>query len=280
MAGLESGKIGLLHTTSMPEALTGSTSRQYEQHIKFGKNGATPVYAEPVTSSTKGTRGDQPPPQWNYWRILSDLFAGTTFISVYGTDLKLYGDTEYAAAFNFADRYAGFQTGNRVSLSPGAWVALREGGEYLAGDYTFLMERVGSDKNEVLKSVGPEWQRFGAWARRVPSGGRMRFRLDKRFASAIAGEDMTIRVTYFDSRSPRFSIRTSGGDSQSLRGGATGTWKTIEMPLGLSNAWGSGDADITISANTEVTLHMVELIRTRAMADEGDSSPEPPHDLR
>ncbi|HNP35117.1 MAG TPA: beta-galactosidase [Woeseiaceae bacterium] len=280
IAGLKSGKVGLMHTTSMAEPTSRSTYGQYEEHIKYGKNGATPVYAEPVSSSTKGSHGDQSPPQWNYWRILSDLFAGVTYISVYGSDLDDYRDIEYAAAFNFADRYAGYQTGKNPAASPGAWVALRAGGEYLTGDYTFLMNRIAGDKNEALKSVGPEWQRFGAWARRVPAGGRMRFRLDTRFANAIAGQGVTLRVTYFDSRNPRFSVRTESGASQNLRGSATGTWKTIDMPLGSSSAWGQGDADITISATTDVTFHMVEVVRTSVLIAAGEASPEPPANLK
>jgi hypothetical protein len=273
------GQMGIWHSTSVPEPYSRSTEKKYEVHYQYGRDGRTPVYAEPFSSSTKGSRGDLPPAQWNYWRILSDLHAGVTFISVYGSDIEQYNDAEYAAAFDFTNRYAGYQTGDNATLSPGAWVALRDGSsDYLGGDYTFLMHRMAGDPSTDLSGVGPSWQRYGAWARRVPADGRMRFQVDDRFANTVSGQDMVLRVTYFDSRNPRFSV-TAGGNKQTFRGSAKGIWMTIDMPLGPIDFSAESGADITLSATTDVTIHMVELVRSAdAVAD--SKRPEPPMDVQ
>jgi hypothetical protein len=264
MRGIENGTIGLLHTSSLPDAVNGSTERKYQVHLKYGKNGKTRIYAEPYDDSL---RGPQPRPQWNYWRLLSDLHAGVSFISVYGADLNENSNQEFAAAFEFTNRYAGYQTGNSVTASPGAWAAVREGSNFLKGDYTFLMTRMSGDANVALESVGPDWQRFGAWARRVPANGRMRFQLDDRFANTLGG-NATIRVTYFNSKSPRFSVVTNGMN-RDVAGGGTGTWKTAEFSVPASDLKGNSGADITLQAKTDVTIHMVEVVR-------GGSSAPPP----
>lgn len=272
------GRVGVFHTTSMPEPNTRSTERKYEVHMRYGRDGKSSVYAEPFSSATKGTRGDQPPAQWNYWRLLSDLHAGVTYISVYGSDLELHTDDEFLAAFEFANRYAGYQTGNNAALSPGAWVALREG-QYLKGDYNFLMARMSGDDSLPLKGVGPDRERFGAWARRIPANGRMRFQLDDDFAGAISGQAVTLRITYFDSRSPRFTVTAAGGLEQTIRGSATGRWRTITLPIDSAAFLAGGGADITISAGSDVTLHMVEVIRTAILEQDDRPLPEPPEDV-
>ena len=275
---VEDGRVGVFHTTSMPEPTSGSTERKYNVHIEYGRDGNTPVYAEPFSSSTKGSRGDQPPAQWNYWRILSDLHAGVTYISVYGVDLEQFIDDEYLAAFEFGNRYAGYETGNNAALSPGAWVALREG-QLLVGDYDFLMTRMSGDDNLPLTGVGPDRERFGAWARRIPANGRMRFELDEDFAGAISGQAVTVRITYFDARNPRFTVSAAGGTEQTIRGGATGRWRTISVPIDSAAFLSGGGPDISISAKTDVTLHMVEVIRTAVLEQENRPLPEPPGDV-
>ncbi len=258
---IEQGTMGLVHTSSLPEPTSRSTERKYLKHIEFGRQGDTPVYAEPYSSSTKGSRGEQPPPQWNYWRILSDLHAGVTFISVYGSDLERHVDAEYDAAFEFGNRYAGFQTRSAAEFSPGAWVALREGDQYLLGDYTFLMSRMSGDANDVLETVGPDWQRHGAWARRVPAGGLMRFQVEDRLARHIESENIRLRITYFNSGNPKFGIEVPGSASQTIDGGGSGVWRTVEVDVPAAGMSGNQGADITIRAITSVTLHMVEIVR-------------------
>ncbi len=254
---IELGQVGLVHTSSVPEPTSASTERKYLVHLKYAKNGVTPVYAEQYDYSDSGP---QPPAQWNYWRILSDLHVGVTYVAVYGSDIEKVGDAEFAEAFEFANRYAGYQTLNSSSNSPGAWVALREGGEFLSGDYTFLMSRMDGDANAAVVSAGPNWQRFGAWARKVSAGGRMRFVLDDRFASALGNGQAMLRVIYLDSKSPQFTVVSTGGQFE-VNGGATGTWKAAEFAVSAQGFAGNSGADITIDASTEVTLHMIEVLR-------------------
>ncbi len=275
---VENGRVGLFHTSSVPQPTKGSTERKYDVHIQYGREGKTTIYAEPFSASTKGSRGEQPPAQWNYWRILSDLHSGVTYISVYGVDLEQYTDPEYMAAFDFANLYAGYQTGNNAALSPGAWVALREG-DYLKGDYDFLMSRMSGDSDIPLAGVGPDGERYGAWARRIPANGQMRFQLDQDFAAAIGGQGVTLRITYFDSRSPRFTVSAAGGVQQTIRGSATGRWRTINVPIDSAAFGSNSGADITIDANTDVTLHMVEVLRTAVLAKDNRPLPEPPEDV-
>jgi hypothetical protein len=106
----------------------------------------------------------------------------------------------------------------------------------------------------------------------------MRFQVDDRFANTVSGQDMVLRVTYFDSRNPRFSV-TAGGNKQTFRGSAKGIWMTIDMPLGPIDFSAESGADITLSATTDVTIHMVELVRSAdAVAD--SKRPEPPMDVQ
>ena len=91
--------------------------------------GKTVCYAESIADAS-GKHGDKDPrwcgpEQYNYWRLLSDLNLGFSMIGVYGADLEQANHPEFRAAFDFAARYAGYHAS--PSVSPGAWVALREG---------------------------------------------------------------------------------------------------------------------------------------------------------
>jgi hypothetical protein len=254
---IEDGRVGLVHTSSVPEPTSGSTERKYKQHIEYGKYGSTPVYAEPYSDSSAGPMSGA---QWNYWRLLSDLHAGVRYVSVYGSDLEQNSNPEFASAFKFTNQYAGYQTGAAASRSPGAWVALRDGDQYLLGDYTFLMTRMGGDANDAVSSVGPAWQRFGTWARRVNANGQMRFQLDSRFANSLGSGNVLIRVTYFNSNSPKFSIETKG-TKRVVSGGSNGTWQTEEISVPAADMTGNTGADLTLRTSTNVVFHMVEVVR-------------------
>lgn len=109
----------------------------------------------------------------------------------------------------------------------------------------------------------------------------MRFQVDDRFASAIRDREVVIRISYFDSRSPEFGVRTSAGDSRSFRGGASGTWKTVEFPISSGSFAAGSGADITLTAESALTVHMVELVRADAvLADNGGTRPKSPTDVR
>ena len=273
LQAIEDGRVGLVHTSSRPEPLDRNVERKYLLHKKYGRDGATPIYAEAYSSAF---RGDQLPAQWTYWRILGDLNVGITFLAVYGPDIERGTDQEFQAAFDFANKYAGYQTGSAASSAPGGWVALREGNQYLKGDYSFLMTRMSGDANVPLKGVGPSWQKNGMWARQVRAGGTMRFQLDGRLANSMRSGNAVVRVTYFNSRSPKFVVQTPGS-KLTVTGGATGTWKTAELVVPAGEFAGSSGTDITLRATTDVTFHMVEVVRDGPVNTTSDTaSPKPP----
>jgi hypothetical protein len=202
-----------------------------------------------------------PPAQYNYWRLLSDLNLGFSMIGVYGADLSRAEEPEFRAAFDFAARYAG--THASPSLAPGAWVALREGGLRFKGDYTFLMSRENNTPMKGEQKVGPDDQRYGAWACTLPSGGAARFNLDVDLARSLEGGKVLLRVTYLDRDAGRFAVSASGAKFAQALGGS-GRWKTAEFVIHHA-AFAAGDkaAPIVLDAEDDLTLHMIEVARAR-----------------
>jgi hypothetical protein len=198
------------------------------------------------------------PEQWNYWRLLSDLNCGVSFIAIYGADLAHASNPEFRAAFDFAALYAGYHASPAVS--PGAWVALREGNT-LKGDYTFLMRRIAGDEMPPLEKVGPANQRFGAWARQLRKGSTIRFALDESFAGSIEGRAATVQVVYLDKGLGVITTRCAGREfSTSLKD--TGQWQAARFVLEKATLRADATgAHITLAADADVALHMIEARR-------------------
>lgn len=156
------GKLGLFHTSSELEPRAGDADRYMVFRDYCSR---TTCYAEPWADAW-GRHGSQTdarwcsPPQWLYWRILSDLSMGIQGVALYGTDLAVaaFGvyhgaqrpvpvGRDYQRAFNLsfslARRYAGFL--GKPEESPGAWLAFRRSVTPLGGynsnvtDYSFHM---------------------------------------------------------------------------------------------------------------------------------------------
>jgi hypothetical protein len=144
---LESGRLSWFHTSSEVEPRGLQGSLKYGRFEDYSKTGKTLAYAEPWASAwgDHGAKRDDrscSPPQWNYWRLLSDLHCGISFIGVYADDLQValkgkytYNkreiintgpqvETEFNEAFQFAHKYVG--THIDPTSAPGAWVAFRE----------------------------------------------------------------------------------------------------------------------------------------------------------
>jgi len=205
---------------------------------------------------------------------------------------------EFTAAYEWADRYIGLHA--RPDETPGAWVAFREnhaikarnkesGGDRpehwqltrFSGDYNFLMTRIGADGtpdsadgSAGVGPVGPEDERYGAFARAYPAGGRARLKLDPRFLASLAqgstdipvcakphqsspvqssakatqtaqtgmsvlpcASGATVRVTYLDDTTDEtatVSLNTAAGDSSE----ATGSAKPLgALPRTASGHW-------------------------------------------
>ncbi|MFZ5833140.1 MAG: beta-galactosidase [Planctomycetota bacterium] len=258
-AMLDEGRLGLFHTSSEIEPHSVGTERQYLAFLKYCRPGKTLAYAESWADAW-GRHGGGPDPRWchpaqyNYWRLLVDLNCGVSFIAVYGNDLKHSNEPEFRAAFDFARKYAGYHAS--PSAAPGAWIALREG-DYLKGDYTFLMDRLPGDESKAVKLAGPEDQRYGAWARVVPAGGRMRLKLNETLAARLANEPAVLRVVYLDADRGKLDLQV-GKQKFGLTLSGTGRWQLAELPI-PPDAAGAEAAMIELRPETDLTLHMIEV---------------------
>jgi hypothetical protein len=273
------GRLCWFHTSSEVEPRKGGID-QYQRFLDDCRTGKTLAYAEPWASAW-GHHGGKTdprwcsPPQWNYWRLLCDLHCGVSFIACYGNDLEValsgryrggkaattdvavFKD-EFDAAFRFAAKYAGYHA--TPQDAPGAWVAFREG-ETLEGDYTFLMQRLPDHTREV-KSVGPDDQRFGAWARLLPCDQTMQLVLDDRFAASLATQAAELRVTYLDHGTGAFDVQASG-QTFHAQCSDSGRWKTIAWEL-TRPVFPKTDASVHVSLRAlgaDLTVHMVEVVR-------------------
>ena len=228
-------------------------------YLAFCRTGKAVCYAESMADAT-GKHGPLQdarwcgPEQYNYWRLLSDLNLGISRIAIYGADLAHAGEPEYRAAFDFADRYAGYQAS--PSAAPGAWVALREG-HLLKGDYTFLMRRLPGVEMKAEEKIGPAGQRFGAWARALRAGDRAKFELDAEFARSLEGKPAVVRLIYLDRGPGAFAVNASGRKLEEKMAGS-GRWQTAEFKLDRARL-----CEITVEGNSDLTLHMIEVSRSR-----------------
>lgn len=266
------GRLCWFHTSSEMEPRSNG-EKQYQAFLDDCRTGKTLAYAEPWASAWghHGVKTDPrwcSPPQWNYWRLLCDLNCGVSFIACYANDLEVarsgryrYGKSrttevapfkgEFDAAFRFAAKYAGYHASPQAA--PGAWVALREGGT-LKGDYTFLMQRLPDHTREV-KNAGPDDQRFGAWARGLPAGKTMTFRVDPRVFSK--GEKRIARIIYFDRGTGQWELRQGGPNKLKTTNGNTGRWVEREVLIPTD-----GDQyEIVNTGSEEVVFHMLEIKR-------------------
>jgi hypothetical protein len=268
LALAETGKLGIFTTANeieprMPTMFPAGKDQPI--FIDYCRSGKTVCYGESMADAT-GRHGSSQdarwcsPEQYNYWRLLSDLNLGFSMIGVYGADLANAGKPEYRAAFDFANRYAGYHASPRVS--PGAWIALREGTMRLKGDYTFLMRWLPGVEMKPEQKAGPDDQRFGAWARTLPKGGEAKFALDPEFAASLTGKKVILRVVFLERGAGTFAVRAAGRNfDQALTD--SGRWKTAEFPIDRFTLAATADgAHIAIQAADDLTLHMLEVART------------------
>lgn len=250
------GKLGFLYTACDIEAKTPAQAGVFEKvFLHYCRPGTMVCYGEQVSDST----GEHPkfndprwtsPEQWNYWRLLSDLNLGFSIIGVFGWEIEKVDNPEYRGAFDFAARYVGYHAS--PSVAPGAWVALREGGRQLKGDYTFLMRRLPGAPVKAEQKIGPAGERFGAWAVTLPKGAELKFALDPVFSRSL--KKATVRVVYLDQGAGRFALRAADREFPAELAGS-GRWKTVEFDVNQPGI------DLSITASADVTLHMIEVVR-------------------
>lgn len=244
-AGRGEGKLGFFNTASNSEPKLPYLAKRYRTVYRpYCRSGKMVCYAESI--QFPGGNHEQ----WNYWRILSDLDLGFSMIGIYETDLAHSANPEFREAYDFGARYAGYHAS--PSASPGAWVALREGGSLFPGDYTFLMRRLPGADMKPERNIGPADQRFGAWAMTLAKGAEVKFEIDPAFARSL--KKATVRVTYLDGGTGSFTLRTAG---QEFQGKLAGTGRWIAAQFDASQP----PAELAITADTDLTLHMVEVAR-------------------
>ena len=284
VSALKSGIAGVYQTGSEMEPRYRSDEEvRYGPFLKYCRTGIAKIcYAEPWAASD-GTRGGGTDPRWssyaqhNYWRSLVDLHVGVSAVSYYGEDLERRNDPEYMQTFNFVNKYAGFHA--KPYASPGAWIAFREG-DFLKGDYTFLMSRTSGDGNFVgldtrydgKWALGEECSRYSAWARKLLKGNTVTVELDKDFNNSLSGKKKVINVTYLDRGNGSMSISAFGRNSQ-LDIGNSSSWKTVTFTTEADN----NSANISITANgADLVLHMIEVTRGQTTASTTNARPNPP----
>jgi hypothetical protein len=297
---IETGKLGWFQTGSEVEPRGNGGETAESRYYNYCLTGMTVGYAESMADAWGYHGGTQDthwasPPQWNYWRLLNDLNAGVSMIAVYGDDLNValtgkyargsvtasYQD-EFNQTFEFAAKYAGFIT--QPQNSPGAWIAFRHSDFNIlqknslerkgyanaaqtaaltqyTDDYTFLIKRL-PDKTIPQTNVGPDDQRYGAWARLLPVNESMRLVLDDTFAQSLEGKHVEVRVTYLDSANGSFVTKVSGQTFSTILAG-TGRWLTAAFPIPQTHlAKDSSGAEISVQASgAAICFHMVEIVR-------------------
>ncbi len=283
-----SGQMGLFHTSFRAEPTNEQqTFGRYGIYQKYCLPGYTLGYTEAEGDcwgqlGAKQTPRFCSPPQWNYWRLLSQMHIGVSYIGVYTRDLDVAlngkydskiqvkwpkGDVpqyqdEFRKAYEFANVYAGYHA--IPAKSPGAWIAFREGNT-LKGDYFMHMKRL-QDETTVPPAntpIGPDNSRFGAWARYLPAGKSMNLVLNSAFADSLKNQQAEIRVTYLDDAAQGTLRLLAGGKTFEAPRKGSGQWQVLTgVVAGAELKPNATGAQITLEAkDAQIPLHMVEVVR-------------------
>jgi len=125
------------------------------------------------------------------------------------------------------------------------------------------MERL-ADKSYGKKviNIGPDEQRFGAWARVLPAREHMKLRLNPVFVESCKDKSISVCVTYYDAEGKDFNVVINNIQHRvTCEGQNKWITKVIEIKDGLLQQDGTS-AHITIQNNSEnIFLHMVEVTR-------------------
>jgi hypothetical protein len=258
---VSNGQLMLFHTSSEPQPRNSGKNSQYQVFVDYCKTGKTWGFMESwsaaKTSSTgwdwANTATTISLEQFNYWTLLVDLHCGASFPAMRPEDID---KPSFKTDYEFAAKYAGYH--HSPEQSPGAWIAFREG-DYLAGDYTFLMKRIGSDNSTPLYNI--DNTRYGLWARKATAGSKISLELDSTFASSLVGNTgVKLRIWYKDGGNGTFNI-TAFGQTFTDTKANSGNWKLAEHSMNVTKH----NASISIQpADNDVILHMVEILRGTA----------------
>jgi hypothetical protein len=290
-----SGKLMWFHTSSEMEPRGRSSENKQHLFKVYAGTGKTQAYAESWADAwgIHGVKRDSrwaSPPKWNYWRLLFDLSVGVSMPAIYGNDLEVaYSgklpeggisptyQAEFAKAFKFAAFYTGYHAS--PSVAPGAWIAFRQNLKNIShdslkefrGNYSFLIEQKLPDPSKGLNinNVGPEDQRFGAWAKVLPQGQQMQLMLSNIFANSLNGKKAVVRVVYYDDKKGVFETTFSGRQLKTELKGSQ-RWKTIEIPVASAtfDTSSKGSNIILTALSGNIIFHMVNVQRGNGLPNE------------
>ncbi len=230
-------------TSSSPDTLI-ETKDPFD--YAWARTGQAVAYDEAVAPSDAFAD----PVSWNYWNALTNLDRGTSYIAMFAQDIaRAQTDPEYAAAYEFANRYAAMNSPASVAQSPGAWIALAPNpGEITdaptrsltKGDLGMFMTEDPLDgsverdslgvaatrcpndgPNKVcagINMLGSPTQRFGRWARATagPDHPSILLSLDSAFTNTLPeGGTVAAYVTYLDCGAGTWKLDWGGGTSVS-----------------------------------------------------------------
>ncbi len=279
---IDSGKLGWFYTgmTAKPPA---NPAVNFFLDCRSGK---TVGYGEPYADSwgyhgNGKPRHDIPAAMVQYWRVLTDLHLGLSFIAVYGDDLGVALDGQHPKkgdqsqlkepineTLRFAAKYAGYHASPRVS--PGAWIAFRQLRanddrqklwDAMCNDCTFLMKRLPGKTIANKQTIGSPVERYGMSSRVLPAGESMQLMLDPLFAESIDGKSATLKIIYFDQNEGQLTVECSG-EKHTVILGNSGQWKSASFAIPKAEFSKSVQAHILLTApEKNVTLHMVEVTR-------------------
>jgi hypothetical protein len=295
------GKLAWFTTGAEMEPRAGGGGA-YDVFLTYSAPGKTLGLAEPWANAWGIHSGINDhhwasPPQFLYWRLLSDMQLGISYVDCYGDDLDVaeegvYGGQpvpdyrpEFEAAFQFASKYAGYA--GRAAAAPGAFIAFRPldpaVSDYAVADYAEFISLMNADATTGLDprrdgskgtaigapygvegntyfSIGPTTQRFGAWARSLGEGSAVELQLDSTFRThENAQQTKLVHVTYLDDVAGHAFAVTAANESLTVTLEGSGEWKTATLKSRGSFATNASGADVVVTAKIgAITLHMVE----------------------
>ncbi len=251
----ENGKFGWFHTSSEMEPRSKRESEyKYLTFMEYCRSGKAIGYTQAFANAwgVHGVKKDPrwcSPQQWAYWRLLSDLNMGISCIVINKKDLmiatrgydldndsvNLELQKEFEAAMKFAARYVGQHVEPTKAL--GAFVAFRqrepENGilphAELNEDYTFLALRL-PDETKGVTRIGPDSQRFGAWARKVEEKQSIRIALHPELVESMMGTKTLLRVYYLNVGTTAWQVRW-GAKTVDVTNTDSGRFEIVEVEV-------------------------------------------------
>jgi hypothetical protein len=271
------GLAGWFHTgAGMEENQSFNQTHRYARFLEYCKTGKTFGFSE-SNAHIQSTRVRPNYPfsnlQWVYWRVLSELHNGISYIGMrpYAFDRTSEGKKEFEEILKFGNKYVGYHA--LPSVSPGAWIAFRGKGDNFDGDYTFLMNSLDNSSLTDERTIGSKDSAYGAWAQKLSENGKILLDVDDAFFPKRKSKtpvSAIIRVVYYDSGTGSWTVKyDSVKDPDKIAMWVSiqnsKEWKTIEIPIkdGRFSNRCMSKADIVIENinAADVILHMVELQR-------------------